>query len=413
MPEALITVDGLSKKFCRSLKHSLWYGVQDLASELRGRRHGRDGELRANEFWALQDISFELKRGECIGLIGRNGAGKSTLLKLLNGLIKPDQGRITMHGRVGALIELNAGFAPILTGRENIDINGQILGFSKQEIDAKLDAILAFADIDEFIDMPVQNYSSGMKVRLGFAIAAQMEPDVLIIDEVLAVGDIGFRVKCLNRIQELLETSAVIFVSHSMPLVARICNQVMVLNQGRSLLHSPDVGEGIDLYYSAFDAAEKRLHGSGEVEITAIICNGRPPETTATVPFGGALKIEVTLNVKTRCRLLGMRMVVWNQDQRPVMDVVNEEFNTYTWENAGGVVVVAATLPAMRLAAGKHSVVITIIDPANTRTLCRLDNAVAFVMGHHLSTASESFVAAKYEHHVVETDVVQKEAVSA
>jgi lipopolysaccharide transport system ATP-binding protein len=413
MPEALITVDGLSKKFCRSLKHSLWYGVQDLASELRGRRHGRDGELRAKEFWALRDISFELKRGECIGLIGRNGAGKSTLLKLLNGLMKPDQGRITMHGRVGALIELNAGFAPILTGRENIYINGQILGFSKQEIDAKLDAILAFADIDQFIDMPVQNYSSGMKVRLGFAIAAQMEPDVLIIDEVLAVGDIGFRVKCLNRIQELLETSAVIFVSHSMPLVARICNQVMVLSQGRSLLHSPDVSEGIDLYYSAFDAAETRLHGSGEVEITAIRCNGRAPESAPGVPFGGALKIEVTLDVKTPCRQLGMRLIVWNQDQRPVVDIVGEDLDTYTWDNTGEKVVVQATVPALHLAAGNHTVSIAVVDPAKTRVLCRLDNAVAFVMGHHLSTACESFAAAKYEHHVVKADVVEEEAVTA
>lgn len=412
MSEALITVDGLSKKFCRSLKHSLWYGVQDLASELRGRRHGRDGELRAEEFWALQDISF-VSSGECIGLIGRNGAGKSTLLKLLNGLIKPDQGRITMHGRVGALIELNAGFAPILTGRENIYINGQILGFSKQEIDAKLDAILAFADIDQFIDMPVQNYSSGMKVRLGLAVAAQMEPDVLIIDEVLAVGDIGFRVKCLNRIQELLETSAVIFVSHSMPMVARICNQVMVLSQGRSLLHSPDVGEGIDLYYSAFDAAETRLHGSGEVEIKSICCNGQTPEAAPTVPFGGALKIEVALDVKTGCNALGMRMVVWNQDQRPVVDVVGEEFGTYIWDNTGEKVVVHASLPALHLAAGKHTVSIYIVDPANTRVLCRLDNAVAFVMGQHLATACETFVAAKYLHHVVRADVVEEEAVSA
>jgi len=360
-----------------------------------------------------KDISFKLKRGECIGLIGRNGAGKSTLLKLLNGLIKPDQGRITMHGRVGALIELNAGFAPILTGRENIYINGQILGFSKQEIDAKLDAILAFADIDQFIDMPVQNYSSGMKVRLGFAIAAQMEPDVLIIDEVLAVGDIGFRVKCLNRIQELLETSAVIFVSHSMPLVARICNQVMVLSQGRSLLHSPDVSEGIDLYYSAFDAAETRLHGSGEVEITAIRCNGRAPESAPGVPFGGALKIEVTLDVKTPCRQLGMRLIVWNQDQRPVVDIVGEDLDTYTWDNTGEKVVVQATVPALHLAAGNHTVSIAVVDPAKTRVLCRLDNAVAFVMGHHLSTACESFAAAKYEHHVVKADVVEEEAVTA
>ena len=188
--EVLVKVEGVSKKFCRDLKRSLWYGMKDISSELFGIH--QNGQLRKNEFWAVNDVNFELKRGECLGLIGHNGAGKSTLLKMLNGLIKPDKGTITMQGRIGALIELGAGFNPILTGRENIYNNGAVLGFSKKEIDEKFDAIVDFAEIDEFIDTPVQNYSSGMKVRLGFAVAAQMEPDVLIIDEVLAVGDIGF-----------------------------------------------------------------------------------------------------------------------------------------------------------------------------------------------------------------------------
>src|SRR5690554_5072510 len=186
--EVLVKVEGLSKKFCKDLKTSLWYGVKDLVSGVRGSDTER--LLRPKEFWAVKDISFELRRGECLGLIGHNGAGKSTLLKILNGLINPDAGKVTIKGRVGALIELGAGFNPILSGREDIYNNGAILGFTKKEIDDKLDAIIDFAEIREFIDMPVQNYSSGMKVRLGFAVAAQMEPDVLIIDEVLAVGDL-------------------------------------------------------------------------------------------------------------------------------------------------------------------------------------------------------------------------------
>ena len=160
--------------------------------------------LRDGEFWAVNDVSFELRRGECLGLIGHNGAGKTTLLKMLNGLIKPDAGSITIRGRVGALIALGAGFNPILTGRENIYINGSVLGLSKKEIDGKIDEIIDFAEIGEFIDSPVQNYSSGMSVRLGFSIASSLSPDVLILDEVLAVGDIGFVIKCLNRVRQLL-----------------------------------------------------------------------------------------------------------------------------------------------------------------------------------------------------------------
>ena len=200
--DVLIKVEHLSKKFCKDLKTSLWYGVKDLYSNITGNSKVR--ALRPKEFWAVKDINFELRRGECLGLIGHNGAGKSTLLKILNGLINPDEGKITIKGKVGALIELGAGFNPILSGRENIYNNGAILGFTKKEIDNKVEAIIDFSEIREFIDMPVQNYSSGMKVRLGFAVAAQMEPDVLIIDEVLAVGDLGFVLKCFKTIDTIL-----------------------------------------------------------------------------------------------------------------------------------------------------------------------------------------------------------------
>jgi lipopolysaccharide transport system ATP-binding protein len=249
--EVLVKAEGVSKKFCRSLKRSLWYGVQDVSAEMFGRK-GSHEDLRKNEFWAVNDVSFELKRGECLGLIGPNGAGKSTLLKMLNGLVKPDQGRITMRGRVGALIELGAGFNPILTARENIYVNGSVLGFTKKEIDRKFDAIVDFAEVEEFIDTPVQNYSSGMKVRLGFAVAAQMEPDVLLIDEVLAVGDAGFRAKCLSQISDLSKGAAVILVSHSMPDIARTVSSVIVVNAGRVAHITNNIAEGIDTYNDLF-----------------------------------------------------------------------------------------------------------------------------------------------------------------
>lgn len=258
--EILVRVEGVSKKFCRDLKTSLWYGVKDISSELLGQQ--RSAKLRPKEFWAVHDVSFELRRGECLGLIGHNGAGKSTLLKMLNGLIKPDKGRITMKGRIGALIELGAGFNPILTGRENIYNNGAVLGFSRAEIDRKLDAIIDFAEIDDFIDTPVQNYSSGMKVRLGFAVASQMEPDVVIIDEVLAVGDLGFRIKCFNEIYRIIENAAVILVSHSMPQVAQVCKSALVMNSGEVSYGPGIVSNGIVVYYNYFNNSVVSIEGS-------------------------------------------------------------------------------------------------------------------------------------------------------
>ena len=255
--DVLVKVEGLSKKFCVDLKTSLWYGVKDLFAGVTG-KHNK-GLLRPKEFWAVKDINFELRRGECLGLIGHNGAGKSTLLKILNGLINPDEGKITIKGKVGALIELGAGFNAILSGRENIYNNGAVLGFTRQEIDAKLDAIIDFAELREFIDMPVRNYSSGMKVRLGFAVAAQMEPDVLIIDEVLAVGDMGFVLKSFKTIDSILPNTAIIFVSHNMPIISRICSHIILMEHGGAQFQGDNVGKGIDLYYARFAQNESNI----------------------------------------------------------------------------------------------------------------------------------------------------------
>jgi lipopolysaccharide transport system ATP-binding protein len=247
--DVLVKVDRVSKKFCRDLKKSLWYGMCDVARELtpgRGTKvsglPGAPGEptlsvaevLRPSEFWANRDISFELRRGESLGLIGHNGAGKTTLLKLLNGLIKPDQGKIEIRGRVGALIALGAGFNPVLTGRENIYVNASILGLSKKEIDGKLEEIIDFSEIGEFVDAPVQSYSSGMQVRLGFAVATAMNPDLLLVDEVLAVGDLRFKQKCYQTIKTYRENGgSVILVSHDMHAIQSNTDQCMFLDHGK------------------------------------------------------------------------------------------------------------------------------------------------------------------------------------
>lgn len=264
--EILVSVQNVSKKFSKDLRTSLKYGAMDIVKSSLGMKINKD--LRSNEFWAVKDVSFQLRRGECIGLIGHNGAGKSTLLKILNGLYAPDKGQIVMKGKIGALIELGAGFNPILTGRENIYNNASILGFTKKEVKEKLDSIIAFSEIEDFLDMPVQNYSSGMKVRLGFAIAAHMEPDILIIDEVLAVGDLGFVLKCFNKIDELLPKTAVIFVSHSMPMVSRICNEIILLDHGNVEYMGNEIGKGVQLYYNKFSNNNLNVvHDEGSFEL--------------------------------------------------------------------------------------------------------------------------------------------------
>jgi lipopolysaccharide transport system ATP-binding protein len=233
MSSPVLKVQHLSKIYCRDLKRSLWYGVTDLTRELLLQRQNRS-VLRRDEFWSLQDVSFELQQGETLGLVGHNGAGKSTLLKLIHGLLKPDAGRIWIQGRVGALIELGMGFNPILTGRENIFVNAAILGLTRREVTQRLDLIINFADIGKAIDSPLQSYSSGMKVRLGFAIASLLDPDILLIDEILSVGDSSFRERCFDRLMNYKKQGgAIIFVSHNAAAVEAVSDRVMWLDNGK------------------------------------------------------------------------------------------------------------------------------------------------------------------------------------
>ncbi len=235
MSDIAIRVENVSKKFATRMRYVMMYGALDIAASFFGVNLKTD-QLRKGEFFAVNDVSFEVKKGEAVGLIGANGAGKSTMLKMLNGIYMPDKGHIEMHGRVGALIEVGAGFHPMLTGRENIYINGSILGLKKKELDKKLDSIIDFSGIEEFIDMPVKNYSSGMYVRLGFAIAAHCNPDILIVDEVLAVGDAKFRRKCLDHLLGLQKQGTTfILVSHNMATIEGICTDAIFFNKGKNV----------------------------------------------------------------------------------------------------------------------------------------------------------------------------------
>lgn len=252
MATPAIKVEGLSKQYTvgAAQQHATFYDLLTHAIKLPFKAWRNDGESPrpSNQFWALRDIHFEVQPGDVLGIIGRNGAGKSTLLKILSRITDPTEGRVTIRGRVSSLLEVGTGFHPELTGRENVYLNGAILGMKRREIQARFDEIVDFAEIEKFIDTPVKRYSSGMTVRLAFAVAAHLEPDILIADEVLAVGDMAFQRKSLGKMEDAARRGrTVLFVSHNLGAVRNLCRTVALLEHGR-LKYQGTVNEGLALY---------------------------------------------------------------------------------------------------------------------------------------------------------------------
>ena len=470
--DVLVRVEHVSKKFCKSLKRSLWYGVRDIAAELNpfsgdsnglrvtgnggnvtdnelrvtgrensimgaqrghsslvtrvsGRsnaepdhsspndscssslvtRHSSPDEelppLRRDESWAVKDVSFELRRGECLGLIGHNGAGKSTLLKMLNGIIKPDHGRIEMRGRVSALIELGAGFNPVLTGRENIYNKGAILGLTKKEIDEKFDEIVDFAEIGDFLNMPVQNYSSGMRVRLGFAVSAMMDPDVLIIDEVLAVGDVGFRIKCLNKLAKLSDSCAIAFVSHSMPQISRISSQIMLMGGGCVDYYGHNVPKGIDRYLSKFDVGEHECITDGRIVLDAISAYNETKREVnkadgLSVNYGDSVSFAIILGVKDQVEPFDIRLLVYNQEARPVLDTYSKARGLDIYPQNGSVKI-EVKFDGVNLNRGLYSVALTVLARSNNEVLLRANNLLKLHMTSHYYSWADVLVDANWK----------------
>src|SRR5262245_30024402 len=257
MSEIVIRAESLGKKYqiAHRGERQRYVALRDVLADkllapkrwLTSRASSGD-RPKSEEFWALKDISFEVKRGETLGIIGRNGAGKSTLLKVLSRITEPSEGRARIRGRLASLLEVGTGFHPELTGRENIYLNGSILGMSRAEIGKKFDAIVAFAEIEKFLDTPVKRYSSGMYVRLAFSVAAHLEPDILVVDEVLAVGDVAFQRKCLDYMKKLAQSGiTILLVSHDLFAVKAMCRRVLTLSAGK-LLFDGLSAEGIALY---------------------------------------------------------------------------------------------------------------------------------------------------------------------
>ncbi|MBE7538307.1 MAG: ABC transporter ATP-binding protein [Bryobacterales bacterium] len=370
----ILEVRNVSKRFARRLQTSLRYGVVDALRDMTGFRP-RQG-LGKEEFWALDDVSFTLRRGESVGLLGANGAGKSTLLKIIAGLIKPDRGQVIVRGRVGALIELGAGMHPLLSGRENIRVNAAVLGLTQRELAAKLDEIIAFADLGEFIDAPVQSYSSGMRVRLGFAVAAHLEPDLLLVDEVLAVGDVSFRMKCFQRIEKLMrEGTSPILVSHNVIDITRICSAALVLKHGRGEI-APSVEAGIALYQEIGLATEPTQSSNRDVWLESAALHpvpGRPPGALFT---GDTLSFDVRIACRHPRR--NLRLIVHvHSSSLGVLGSFASPADGLVWSLQRRATV-RITLPALPLLVGAYSITTSLYGEGRQEYLHDLPHAVRF-----------------------------------
>jgi len=312
MSDTAIRVENLGERY-RIGERRETYGtlrdtlMQALGAPLRAWRDRGYRKAKA-EIWALQDVSFDVQRGEVLAVIGRNGAGKSTLLKILSRVARPTVGRAWIHGRVGSLLEVGTGFHPELTGRENIYLNGAILGMTKAGIDGKFDEIVAFAELEKFLDTPVKHYSSGMYMRLAFAVAAHLEPDILLVDEVLAVGDAAFQKKCLGKMGEVAkEGRTVLFVSHNMATIQRLCHSALLLDSGR-MTACGTVSDVIQLYLkegaTPVQRWERSLLPTSDIYFQRIYLTDDTGEMLDHVTTASQLRIVMEYVVQRRCRNL-------------------------------------------------------------------------------------------------------------
>ena len=330
MSDVALRMDHVYKKF---RKGEVYNSLRDLLPALTGRmfRHQELLERDEREFWALQDLSFEVKRGEAFGIIGPNGAGKSTALKILSRIMKPTRGCIAIDGRLSALIEVTAGFHPDLSGRENIFLHGTILGMTKREIKSKLDQIIAFSGIEEFIDTPVKRYSSGMFARLGFSVAAHVDPEVLIVDEVLSVGDYLFQQKCVARMKEVIRSGAtVLFVSHNLKNVAEFCDRCLLLEKGRTVITGP-AREVISAYLDRSRRVHNEEDYSKSVTISRVIVRNQHGECVR-FQSGEKAWIDAELRAHKRCRKLSVTLYITDDTHENIFDTSTERlgFDNFT-----------------------------------------------------------------------------------
>lgn len=383
MPETIIRVEHLGKKYQIGRQQEPYRSLRDVLTQ-RVRRlfrpsQGRDRAFE--EFWALDDVSFSIARGDRVGIIGRNGAGKSTLLKILSRITEPTAGRVALKGRVASLLEVGTGFHPELTGRENIYLNGAILGMSKAEIRRKFDEIVAFAEVERFLDTPVKRYSSGMYVRLAFAVAAHLEPDILVVDEVLAVGDAGFQKKCLGKMKDVGQQGrTVIFVSHQMGTISQLCNRAFLFDRGR-IIKGGTPQETIAAYMKNLVSGEsnrfvRRLSQIGDMQIDraeTIDDSGVPTST-----FGHTEAILLKIQFSVNCWYEGVILGVSLKDGHG-RKVFTTEANLDQIKGKSSKVEARVKIPKNFITPGSYYFLIALHIP-NVRLIDTIDEVCQFII---------------------------------
>jgi lipopolysaccharide transport system ATP-binding protein len=362
-----ITVDGVWKKFRKGERHD---SLRDLIPAMVRKVIGRGArpELHEAEFWALRDVTFDVKPGEALGIIGANGAGKSTLLKLLTRILRPTKGRCEVRGRVGALIEVAAGFHPDLTGRENVYLQGSIMGMRRVEIARKFDQIVEFSGIGDFIDTQVKRYSSGMNARLGFAIAAHLDPDVLLIDEVLSVGDAAFQDRCIARMRTLLATGIpVVFITHNLAAAIDLCTRAIVIERGRMVFDGRPIDATVAYRRLITSARDERQPHAGPIRIASVELGSDGPESHGVVPSGGRLRVRIGYEAlePTRAHFA----IDIETAQGVFCTGINTAMDGRDFGVLNGHGVVEFTAPRLPLLAGSYLASIGILEPATLQSL--------------------------------------------
>lgn len=394
MSRAAIRVERLGKMYriggpverYKTLRDTLSGAVAQAGRRIRGLFGGENGSARNYEtIWALKDVSFEVQPGEVVGIIGRNGAGKSTLLKILSRITEPTEGRVEVRGRVGSLLEVGTGFHPELTGRENVYLNGAILGMRREEVDRKFDEIVAFAEVEKFIDTPVKYYSSGMYVRLAFSVAAHLDTDILLVDEVLSVGDVKFQQKCMGKMQDrALAEKTVLFVSHNLPAVAQFCPRTILLQEGKVTADGP-TNTVVARYLSAGETAEavdlttaRRRGGQGEswncIRAVRFMRDGKPAKA---FPVGGTWSMEVDCEIPAE---LAGRTLCLGFDIRDGMDRILLGTNSHQYGKSRiarpGRTTFCARIQGLVLIPGRYSVCLFLGDGCRDYEV--IENAASF-----------------------------------